>query len=189
MNIVFFGVMKEVLGGLFIGTLFGFFLQKAGVTKFRTIKNQLLLKDFTVMKVILTAIGTGGLFLFLYRTFVENKALIISTTTLPAALAGGCIFGIGMATLGFCPGTCIGAIAEKSKTAFFGLIGMIVGAFLYSKIAGFIHQNFKQKDAINQSTLPDVFNISPLFFILFILSTVFILWLIEKNILFIKARK
>ena len=45
--------------GLGLGIFFGFFLQRSGVTHYDTILNQLLLTDFTVVKVMLTAIIVG----------------------------------------------------------------------------------------------------------------------------------
>lgn len=176
-----FGSLKEVLGGLGVGLFFGFFLQKAGVTKIQTIKKQLLLEDFTVMKVILTAIASGSLFVYLYRYFIEAKPLIISTTTLPASFTGGLIFGVGMAVLGFCPGTCIGALAEKSKAALFGFFGMIFGAFIYAKIAPLVTDYLKPAKSINKSTLNQLLNINPLFIIATLLSIVLTLYIFEKR--------
>jgi hypothetical protein len=47
--------------GLLTGILFGFLLQKGGVTKYDVIINQLLLIDFTVVKIMLSAVITGML--------------------------------------------------------------------------------------------------------------------------------
>lgn len=176
-----FGLLSEVFGGLLIGSLFGFLLQKAGVTDFRTIKNQLLLKDFTVMKVILTAIVTGSLGLYLYRSYITEQPLIINTTTLKAAFYGGTVFGIGMATLGFCPGTCIGALAEKSKAAYWGVSGMVFGAFCYTKSAGFISTHLKPKEQLCTSTLNEIFNVSPIIIILSLAVVVFTLVIVERT--------
>lgn len=181
MTIVYLGLFKEVLGGLVIGIMFGFLLQKAGVTRFETIKKQLLLQDFTVMKVILTAIASGSLFLYLYRHFIEHKELIISTTTLPAAFFGGAIFGIGMAILGYCPGTCVGALAEKSKAAIWGIFGMIFGAFGYSQWASLINKHLKPTTSINKSTLDQTLNVTPIYIILFLVSIVGLLYFLDRR--------
>lgn len=181
MTMTFLGTFTDIFGGLAIGTLFGFILQKAGVTKFTTIKKQLLLEDFTVMKVILTAIASGSLLLYLYRHFIEHKELIISTTTLPASFFGGAVFGVGMAILGYCPGTCIGSVAEKSKGAVFGLFGMLMGAFLYNKAAPYIQNTYKPEESINKSTLHEAFNTSPLFIIIFLIAIVTMLFIFDKN--------
>jgi len=47
--------------GFSTGILFGFLLQKGGVTKYDVIINQLLLIDFTVVKIMLSAVVTGML--------------------------------------------------------------------------------------------------------------------------------
>jgi len=47
--------------GLLTGILFGFLLQKGGVTKYDVIIGQLLLTDFTVVKIMLSAVITGML--------------------------------------------------------------------------------------------------------------------------------
>ena len=47
--------------GLLTGILFGFLLQKGGVTKYDVIIDQLLLTDFTVVKIMLSAVITGML--------------------------------------------------------------------------------------------------------------------------------
>ncbi|NLE39586.1 MAG: YeeE/YedE family protein, partial [Pirellulaceae bacterium] len=49
----------QLLLGLLLGIAFGFLLQKGGVTYYDVIIDQLLLKDFTVVKIMLTAMVTG----------------------------------------------------------------------------------------------------------------------------------
>jgi len=46
--------------GLLTGFAFGFLLQKGRVARYQTILGQLLLKDWTVLKVMLTAIVVGS---------------------------------------------------------------------------------------------------------------------------------
>ena len=165
MNTHLFATPTEVIAGLIVGLFFGFLLQRAGVTRFSTIVGQLLLKDFTVMKVIMTAIAFGSLGLYTIKSIFLDVDPVISTTTLFAALTGGGIFGVGMAVLGFCPGTCVGALAEKAKDAWFGLAGMILGAGLYAEIFPWVTQQFKPASEINKTTLAHYFNVSPWIFI------------------------
>ena len=156
-----FSSPQELLTGLITGILFGFLLQKATVTKPSVIKRQLILKDFTVMKVILTAIATGGALLYIIKAFTGHTEFIISTTTLKAALIGGGLFGIGMAMLGLCPGTCVGALAEKNRAAAIGFVGMIFGALLYKGSFAWITKNLKPSCEINKQTLAQYLNVSP----------------------------
>ena len=53
--------------GLVTGIVFGFFLQKAGVTDYDVIIAQLLLIDFTVAKVMLSAVITGMIGIYFLR--------------------------------------------------------------------------------------------------------------------------
>src|ERR1700694_5349748 len=50
----------DLVLGLVTGICFGFLLQKGRVAKYQTILGQLLLKDWTVFKIMITAIVTGG---------------------------------------------------------------------------------------------------------------------------------
>ena len=49
----------QIVLGLLTGICFGFLLQKGGATDYGVIENQLLLTDFTVMKLMLSAVIVG----------------------------------------------------------------------------------------------------------------------------------
>ena len=51
----------QLLLGLLSGIVFGFLLQKGGVTSYAVILGQLLLTDFTVVRVMLSAVLVGML--------------------------------------------------------------------------------------------------------------------------------
>ena len=51
----------QLMIGFSTGILFGFLLQKGGITKYDVIINQLLLTDFTVVKIMPSAVVTGML--------------------------------------------------------------------------------------------------------------------------------
>src|SRR5688500_339542 len=51
----------QLLMGLIMGVAFGFLLQKGQVAKYRAIQGQLLLKDWTVVKVMATAVVVGSI--------------------------------------------------------------------------------------------------------------------------------
>src|SRR3990167_2896248 len=55
---------RQLLLGALFGVLFGFLLQKGGVAKYPVLLGALLLEDFTVMKVMLTAIVVGSVGIF-----------------------------------------------------------------------------------------------------------------------------
>ncbi|MBN9662535.1 MAG: YeeE/YedE family protein [Acidobacteria bacterium] len=125
----------RLLLGLFTGFLFGFFLQKGHVSKFRVIVGQFLLRDFTVLKTMLTAILVGGIGVYALKA-LGLAALHVKPAQLVAVAAGGLVFGIGMVLLGYCPGTGVAAAAEGQRDAFFGLLGMFLGSAIFAEFYG-----------------------------------------------------
>lgn len=129
--------MKKVnvlIQGLSIGILFGFLLQKGGVTNYNIIMGQLRLTDFTVLKIILTAIVVG----MLGVSYLFPKGLVPVETkagSVKNAIIGGLLFGIGFGLLGYCPGTIAGAMGNGSVDAITGgFIGIILGTILYARL-------------------------------------------------------
>lgn len=124
----------QLILGLLCGIVFGFLLQKASVTEYDVILKQLLLTDFTVVKVMLSAVLVGMIGLFIlnragYITFHVTRGSVGST------VIGGLIFGIGFALLGYCPGTVAGAIGSGWLDALFGgAVGIVIGAGLFAAL-------------------------------------------------------
>jgi len=119
---------------LFFGFIFGFLLQKGGVCYYRVILGQLLLKDFTVIKVILSAVITGMIGIYAMRSMgwvtLHKKSGSLGTT-----IPGPLIFGIGFGLLGYCPGTSVGAAGHGALDALIGgIIGITIGAGLYAAV-------------------------------------------------------
>ncbi|MDI6617040.1 MAG: hypothetical protein QME27_10005 [Syntrophaceae bacterium] len=57
-----------LLQGLAFGLVFGFLLQKGGATKYDVIIGQLLLTDFTIVKIMLSAVVTGMIGIYAMKT-------------------------------------------------------------------------------------------------------------------------
>jgi uncharacterized membrane protein YedE/YeeE len=84
------------------GFAFGWLLQRGRVTDYNTIVNQFRLRDFTVLKVMLTAIVVGGIGVLAltqlgYAKFAVRDANMLGT------IIGAAIFGIGMVLLRLLP--------------------------------------------------------------------------------------
>jgi uncharacterized protein len=109
---------------------FGFLLQKGRVAKYQTILGQLLLRDWTVFKIMITAIVTGAIGVyFLVDTGVTN--LDIWPFQPAAMLLGASFFGTGLAFIGYCPGTGMAGAGEGSRDAMVGVLGMVTGAGIF----------------------------------------------------------
>jgi uncharacterized membrane protein YedE/YeeE len=146
--------------GLVSGVILGFLLQKGGLTRYRVIVGQFLLRDFTVIKAMLTAIIVGGVGVWaLYQTRVVD--MHVKSALLSANIIGGVIFGIGMGLLGYCPGTGVGAMADRSRHAIFGVIGMLVGAALYAESQPWLTAHVLRGADLGPVTFPDLTGVSP----------------------------
>ena len=120
--------------GFLFGIIFGFLLQKGGVTKYDVIVGQLLLNDFTVLKIMLSAVMVGmpGIYLMAHLGWVQ---LYPKSGSVGKNVIGGLIFGVGFALLGYCPGTIAGAIGNGYlDAAVGGLIGIWIGTGIFAAL-------------------------------------------------------
>ena len=102
---------------LALGLAFGFFLERAGLGSARKLSAQFQLTDFTVLKVMFTAIVTASLGVFwLSRLGALDLARVyVPETYLLPQLVGGAVFGAGFVIAGLCPGTaCVSAATGRS---------------------------------------------------------------------------
>ncbi len=124
----------QKLLGLLFGIAFGVFLQKAGVTRYGVIIGQLLLVNFTVLKVMMSAVVVGmvGIHFMHGRGWVN---LHVRSGSFGSTVIGGLIFGAGFALLGYCPGTAAGAIGQGAMDALVaGVPGLILGSWLFAAL-------------------------------------------------------
>jgi len=141
--------------GLATGFVFGFLLQKGQVSKYRTIVGQFLLRDFTMLKVMLTAVVVGGVGVFAMAA-LGLTALHVKPLILGGVVVGGLIFGVGMAVSGYCPGTGVAAAAEGSRHAIMAVLGMFTGAAVYAEIYPAIHGTLLAWGDYGKLTFPDL---------------------------------
>ena len=125
--------MKLVVG-LILGAVFGAVLQLSGASSHTKITNALRLRDLTIIKLILTAIGVGLLGVHLLDLFGWAN-MKVKDLYLPGVAIAGLIFGAGFAVSGYCPGTALAAAAEGKPdawaTVFGGTLGALVFAFTF----------------------------------------------------------
>ncbi|HHS14513.1 MAG TPA: YeeE/YedE family protein [bacterium] len=171
----------QLVLGLTAGLFFGFFLQKGGVTQYDVILGQLLLKDFTVVKIMLSAVITGMLGVHLMRS-LKLIRLHPKPGSWATAVWGGIFFGIGFAVLGYCPGTIAGAVGNGFlDAAVGGLAGIVAGAGLFASIYGKIQKPVLSRGDFGEKTLSDLFHVNAWAVVLpAALILVLILVLLEK---------
>ena len=150
----------KLFWGLLFGIIFGFLLQKGGVTKYDVIINQLLLTDFTVVKIMLSAVVTGMVGLYILQGLGWIK-LRPKTGSWGKNAIGGLIFGVGFALLGYCPGTIAGAIGNGYLDALTaGLVGIVFGSGLLAAVYPGLKEGVLKKGYFGNMTLPQVLKIS-----------------------------
>jgi hypothetical protein len=142
------------------GIVFGFLLQKGGVTNYDIIIGQLLLKDFTVVKVMLSAVITGMIGIHLMKSLgwiqLNPKAGSWGKNAI-----GGLIFGLGFAVLGYCPGTIAGAIGNGYLDALVGgLTGILLGSGLLAAAYPKLRSGILKKGDFGDLTLPRLFKVN-----------------------------
>ncbi len=157
----FFAAPQVLLLGALTGFVFGFLLQKGGVTRFRVIVEQFLLEDFTVAKVMLTAILVGGVGIYGMVQVGLLETLHVKAAHLLANASGGIIFGVGMAVLGYCPGTGVAAMGDGSRHAIPGVLGMLVGAALYAESHAWVQAHVMGVGDLGKATWATASGLSP----------------------------
>jgi len=119
------------LQAVIIGLLFGAVLQRAGASDFNKLTGMLRFSDLSLLKIILTAIGTASIGIYaLSRKGVEH--FTIQPLQVLMMGVGGLVFGVGFALNGYCPGTGIIASMEGKKDAIIAMAGGLAGSLTYA---------------------------------------------------------
>ncbi len=116
---------------LVLGFLFGAILQYAKLNRYNVISGMATLENFAVAKAIAVAIGVGAMIIAI-EIGLGFASYHIKPFLLGGIALGGIIFGVGMAILGYCPGTLAISLGEGSVDALVGIAGALVGGFVYT---------------------------------------------------------
>ncbi|GAB3186860.1 DUF6691 family protein [Hydrogenophaga aquatica] len=127
-----------MLSGLVCGVLFGFVLENAGFGSPCKLTGQFSLRDWSVLKVMFTAIvvAAAGLYLLRLAGLLEADAVFVPTSLLVASAIGGVLVGSGFAVGGYCPGTSVVGMFSGRVDAFLFIFGLLIGTFAFSGLYG-----------------------------------------------------
>jgi hypothetical protein len=146
----------QLVLGLLMGIAFGFLLQKSGATYYDVIIGQLLWEDFTVVKIMLSAVVTGSVGLYALNS-LGLVQLHPKTGSVGMTVIGGLIFGTGFAVLGYCPGTIAGAAGQVELDAVVGgVLGMLAGAGLFAAIYPRLRRGLLEWGSFGDVTMPEL---------------------------------
>ena len=147
--------------GLFIGIGFGFLLQKGGVTRYEVIVGQLLLADFTVFKVMASAVIVGMVGVHLLKS-LGLASLHPKAGSWGSSALGGLIFGVGFGLLGYCPGTAAGAVGQGSIDALLGGVsGILLGAGIFAWRYPSLEERVLRRGEFGDKTIPKILGVNP----------------------------
>jgi uncharacterized membrane protein YedE/YeeE len=146
--------------GLLTGIVFGFLLQKGRAAKFHVIIGQFLLKDWTVVKIMGTAVVVGSIGVYAL-VVMDMASLHVKPLLLGGVLLGAVCFGVGMAVFGYCPGTSVAACGEGRRDAMVGVLGMLVGAGVYVALFPVLQPVIESLGDMGEITLPQLTGTSP----------------------------
>ena len=153
----------QLVTAILFGLAFGFLLQKGGVAKYNVLVGQLLLQDFTVVKIMLTAIVVGMVGIFTLNRFAKVN-LHLQPTRLGAQSIGGLIFGAGFALIAYCPGTGAAALGQGSWDVLFGFAGLMAGSYLYAELSEWLKKTVETWGECGKIVIPDLLRMPRLAF-------------------------
>ncbi len=164
-----------------MGIAFGVLLHRGGVANYNVIVNQFRFKDFTVLKVMFTAIIVGGIGVLLLKS-TGHAQYHIKPANMLGVVLGAALFGVGMVLYGYCPGTGVAALATGSLHALSGFVGMLLGGVLYALSFTWVEAHIQKVAALGKVRLPDVTGVPDWgwFGILCLIAAV-VFWLIETR--------
>jgi hypothetical protein len=173
---------QSLWGGLFIGILWGFVLQKAQVSKYDVVARLFMLQEFTVFRVGAPLLATMTVILFFFHDIGIIKELAVPKTLILAQILGGLIMGAGIAIAGYCPGTSAAALGEGALDTLFFMLGMFCASALFAEIYPFINKTIFSVGDYNNITVPELLGINhwliiiPFFLMLVLFDMGITLW-------------
>ena len=171
---------KQLMLGAFFGVIFGFLLQKGGVAKYHVLIGTLLLEDFTVIKVMLSAIIVGSVGIFTLHALGLVK-LHIKPTRYAANIIGGLLFGVGFAFMGYCPGTGAAALGQGNWDASAAVLGLMMGSYLFAELSGTLDKTVMKWGDRGKLMLPELVRMSlPAFLMVWIPVLLIVLFAVDR---------
>jgi hypothetical protein len=126
-------ILTLVIVGLLMGLVFGFALEKSRVFEPGVIVGQMQLRNFTMLKVFLSA-SVFGLLILAVMNGLFGIPLGPKSANVAANIIGGLLLGAGFAIAGACPGTSLAQVGAGYKDAWYVLAGALVGSLVYGYI-------------------------------------------------------
>ena len=127
-----------MVSGLVCGILFGFVLENAGFGSPLKLTAQFKLTDWSVFKVMFTAIVVTAFGLWLLRVggLLKPDSVAVPQALVMASAVGGLLVGAGFAVGGYCPGTSLAGLASGRVDALVFMVGLLIGTTAFVGLYG-----------------------------------------------------
>jgi len=153
-----FEVSEAVGFGLAVvfGLFFGLSLERGGLGNPHKLTGVFYLRDFTVPKVMFTAIVVAaiGLYLLSDLHLLDMERVFIIPTFFWPQLMGGALFGVGFVISGYCPGTAMVGLASGRIDALVTIVGVGAGSLLFAILFPYLEGFYLSSD-MGSPTLPE----------------------------------
>jgi hypothetical protein len=126
--------MMEALIAVLLGFGFGFVLERAGFGSGCKLTAQFRLTDWSVFKVMFTAIVVAavGMYVFDLLGLLEAGSVYVPVPYMWAIAVGGALIGAGFAVGGYCPGTAAVGLVTGRLDALVFFAGILVGTYVFA---------------------------------------------------------
>ena len=172
--------MSDITSGLLCGVLFGFVLENAGFGSPCKLTAQFRLTDWSVFKVMFTAIvvTSVGLSSFGGLGWLNSESIFVPPALLGAAAMGGAMVGAGFAVGGYCPGTSVVGAVSGRIDAWVFLLGLLLGTVLFAWGFDSLEPLTVAGDFMGGDTLGEALKVSDAWInAVMVLAAVLIFWL------------
>jgi hypothetical protein len=152
-----------MLSGLVCGALFGYVLENAGFGSPRKLTAQFKLSDWSVFKVMFTAIVVTALGLWMLRVlgWMAPDSVFVPQALVMASAVGGALVGAGFAVGGYCPGTSVVGLSSGRLDALVFIVGLLIGTLAFAGFYGTaIRSLMSIGEVIDGDTIVDAYGIS-----------------------------
>ena len=173
----------DIVSGLVCGALFGYVLENAGFGSPCKLTAQFRLTDWSVFKVMFTAIVVAaiGLTILTGSGAIAADQLYVPPAFLGAAAIGGALVGAGFATGGYCPGTSVVGFVSGRIDALVFLVGLLLGTGLFAGAFGAVEGWTSAGELAAADTLPALLHVSPwVADVGMVAAAVFVFWLAAR---------
>lgn len=152
-----------MVSGLVCGVLFGFVLENAGFGSPAKLTGQFRLTDWSVFKVMFTAIVVAAVGLWGLRVvgLMAADVLFVPQALVMASAVGGALIGAGFAVGGYCPGTSMVGMSSGRLDALVFVLGLFIGTTVFAGFYGDAMRSMMAIGAIiDGDTFADVYGIA-----------------------------